>query len=135
MTLKEKIDKKQATIGLIGLGYVGLPLSIRFAEEGFKVFGFDVDDNKIQNLNKSNSYINHIDKETIKRLISNDFIATSNFEMIKNVDVIIICVPTPLGQHNEPDLSFVSQTLLSIKDYLSKDSLLVLESTTLPWYH
>ena len=68
-------------------------------------------------------------------MISNDFIATSNFEMIKNVDVIIICVPTPLGQHNEPDLSFVSQTLLSIKDYLSKDSLLVLESTTLPWYH
>lgn len=132
MTLKEKINKKQATIGLIGLGYVGLPLSIRFAEEGYKVFGFDVDDDKIQNLSESKSYINHIDNETIKKLISNDFIATSNFEMIKNVDVIIICVPTPLGQHNEPDLSFVSQTLLSIKDYLLNDSLLVLESTTYP---
>tara|TARA_Y100001936_G_C16085047_1_gene681026 strand:- start:526 stop:1821 length:1296 start_codon:yes stop_codon:yes gene_type:complete len=132
MTLKEKIIKKQATIGLIGLGYVGLPLSIRFTEEGYKVFGFDVDSDKIQNLNESKSYINHIDKETIKKLISNEFIATSNFEKIKNVDVIIICVPTPLGQHNEPDLSYVSQTLLSIKDYLSEDCLLILESTTYP---
>ena len=132
MTIKQKIIKKNAKIGLIGLGYVGLPLSIRFSEEGFKVVGFDVDQQKVNYLNQGNSYINHISESKIKKLVQNNFFATTDFNNIEEVDIIIICVPTPLGQHNEPDLSYVSETLQSIKQYLSKDSLLILESTTYP---
>ena len=132
MTIKQKIIKKNAKIGLIGLGYVGLPLSIRFSEEGFKVVGFDVDQQKVNYLNQGNSYINHISESKIKKLVQNNFFATTDFNNIEAVDIIIICVPTPLGKHNEPDLSYVSETLQSIKQYLSKDSLLILESTTYP---
>ena len=105
------IKSKQAIIGVIGLGYVGLPLLIRFAEEGFRIIGFDIDKNKVKKLNKGKSYIKHIDSEFIKKYVSsNSFSATNDFSRLKEVDVIIICVPTPIGKHYEPDLSFVLNT-------------------------
>ena len=130
--LKKKIINHEASVGIIGLGYVGLPLVLRFAEKKFNVIGFDVDKKKIKLLNKSKSYIKHIDPIKIDSAIKNNFFATSDFSNIKNVNVIIICVPTPLGAHNEPDLSFIYKTMESIAPHLEDGQLLVLESTTYP---
>jgi len=130
--LKSKIQNRDACIAIIGLGYVGLPLAIRFSQEGFAVTGFDIDEEKIQKLKASKTYIKHIDAEKIKTIIRNGFKATSDFSEIADVDVIIICVPTPLGIHNEPDLSFIDNTLESIKPYIKEGQLLILESTTYP---
>ncbi len=127
------IKSKQAIIGVIGLGYVGLPLLIRFAEEGFRIIGFDIDKNKVKKLNKGKSYIKHIDSEFIKKYVSsNSFSATNDFSRLKEVDVIIICVPTPIGKHYEPDLSFVLNTTKIISQHLRKGQLVILESTTYP---
>jgi len=130
--LHMRVKKHKSTIGIIGLGYVGLPLSIRFSEEGFKVVGFDIDKEKVDLLNSSKSYIKHINSDDIAAMSANGFMATSDFSQIATVDVIIICVPTPLGVHNEPDLSFIHGTLENIKPYLKENQLLVLESTTYP---
>jgi UDP-N-acetyl-D-glucosamine dehydrogenase len=131
-SLKHKIQNYQATIGVIGLGYVGLPLVIRFAEEGFKVIGFDIDEAKINLLTGGKSYIKQIQDETISKIMDQKFVATTDFAKITDVDAIIICVPTPLGVHNEPDLSYIKSTLYSVKNYLRKEQLLILESTTYP---
>ena len=117
---------------MIGLGYVGLPLAIRFSEEGFKVIGFDIDKEKVELLNKGKSYIKHIKEDNIAAMSNNGFTATTEFDEITNEDVIIICVPTPLGVHNEPDLSYIHGTLDNIKPHLKEDQLLILESTTYP---
>ena len=114
--LLSKINNQNCKIGIIGLGYVGLPLAIRFAEKGFKTIGFDVDKNKINMLNKGKSYINHIHPEKIIDLQDNRFLPTSDFKKISNTEIIIICVPTPLGVHNEPDLSYIKKTLNVIND-------------------
>lgn len=127
-----KIKNKKAHIGIIGLGYVGLPLAIRFTEEKYKTVGFDIDSKKINSLDKGRSYIQHIKNEKIKELSKSSFSATSNFKKISKVDVIIICVPTPLGIHNEPDLSYITGTIDAIKNFLKPNQLLVLESTTYP---
>ena len=132
MKLNKKIKDRTAKIGVIGLGYVGLPLIIRFSEEGYKTVGFDVDEQKVKDLNSGKSYIKHISAEKISNIIDVGFLATSNFANITDVDAILICVPTPLGEHNEPDLSFIKSTLNSIKPYLRQNHLLVLESTTYP---
>ena len=130
--LKSQIINRQSTIGIIGLGYVGLPLAIRFSEEGFRVIGFDVDGKKVQMLNSGQSYIKHIDAELIDTAVRNGFNATSDFSHIPSTAAILICVPTPLGVHNEPDLSYIHSTLQSIKPYLKENQLLILESTTYP---
>ncbi len=130
--LISKIKNKKSVIGVIGLGYVGLPLAIRFSVEGFKVVGFDVDKEKVKMLNGGESYIKHIKRDDIASMANEGFTATVKFDEISNVDVIIICVPTPLGVHNEPDLSYITETLNSIKPYLKEDQLLILESTTYP---
>jgi len=130
--LKHKIQNHQSTIAIIGLGYVGLPLAIRFSEEGFKTIGFDIDHEKVSMLNDGRSYIKHIKEADISKMANNGFIATTDFSEISKVDAIIICVPTPLGVHNEPDLSFIHGTLESIKPYLRENQLLILESTTYP---
>jgi len=130
--LISSIQNRESKIGVIGLGYVGLPLSIRFSEESFKTIGFDVDSEKIRLLNKGRSYIKHILEEDISEMLENGFTATEDFNQISNVDVIIICVPTPLGVHNEPDLSYIHGTLESIKPHLRENQLLILESTTYP---
>ena len=103
--LTSQIINRKSTIGIIGLGYVGLPLAIRFLEEGFRVIGFDVDGKKVQMLNSGESYIKHIGAELIDTAVKNGFKATSDFSHIPRVAAILICVPTPLGVHNEPDLS------------------------------
>jgi UDP-N-acetyl-D-glucosamine dehydrogenase len=126
------INEKDALIGIIGLGYVGLPLLIRFSEMGFKSIGFDIDKNKVKKLNAGDSYIKHISNEKIKRAIKLGFKASFDFSYISKIDVIIICVPTPLGPHNEPDLSYIKTTLNLIQPNLKKGQLLILESTTYP---
>tara|TARA_Y100000741_G_scaffold81688_1_gene59838 strand:- start:78 stop:1418 length:1341 start_codon:yes stop_codon:yes gene_type:complete len=134
--IKKPINSKtlnnDISVGVIGLGYVGLPLVLRFSEEEFQVTGFDIDVDKIKSLNNGKSYIKHFDNSKIEKALLNGFNATSNFEKIRKVDVIIICVPTPLGIHNEPDLSYVHSTLDLLKDNLGYNQLLILESTTYP---
>ena len=130
--IKLSIVNRNATIGIIGLGYVGLPLAIRFVEVGFKVIGFDIDDSKVKMLNNGKSYIKHISEDAICKMSDQGFMATIDFATIKDVDAILICVPTPLGIHNEPDLSYVKSTLDLVKDHLREEQLLILESTTYP---
>jgi UDP-N-acetyl-D-glucosamine dehydrogenase len=133
MTLLEKITKRNAKIGVIGLGYVGLPLVIQFVKAGYAVIGFDLDEEKIKFLQKGKTYIKHIPSEEINLLKKNDnFTGTTDFSMLKKADCIIICVPTPLGKHHEPDLSYVLNTTRTIAKHLRKGQLIVLESTTYP---
>ena len=133
MTLLDKINKRSATVGVIGLGYVGLPLVIQFVKAGYKAIGFDLDDKKIKLLQRGKTYIKHIPDEEVKLLRRNvNFSGTSDFSLLKKADCIIICVPTPLGKHHEPDLSYVLNTTKMIAKYLRKGQLVVLESTTYP---
>ena len=130
--LISRIENRESIIGIIGLGYVGLPLLIRFSEDGFKTVGFDVDAKKVSMLNKGESYIKHIQPEKISLALEKGFRATTAFSEIVNVDVILICVPTPLAEGNEPDLSYIQSTLETIKFYIRENQLLILESTTYP---
>ncbi len=131
--LLKKIKEKKASVGIIGLGYVGLPLAKEFHRAGFSVTGFDIDPKKVEMLDIGKSYIKHISSESIKNLKADGrFNATIDFSKLKNMDCIIICVPTPLTRHREPDLSFVFNTTKAIAKNLRKDQLIVLESTTYP---
>jgi len=131
--LKNKIEKKKAVVGVIGLGYVGLPLVRLFLKSGFKVYGFDIDNNKIKKLKRGISYIKHIDFKFFKeRFLDGKFFPTTDFKESKNVDIIIICVPTPLDKNKKPDLRYVDSTIKNIKKHLKKGSLVILESTTYP---
>lgn len=125
------IKNKKINVGVIGLGYVGLPLAILFAKKGFKVFGFDINIDKIKILNSRKSYIERIPASDVCSLLKKG-VLTSNFENIINCDVVIICVPTPLKNKNLPDLSFVKNTFISIVKYLRKNQILILESTSFP---
>ncbi|MEW6417640.1 MAG: nucleotide sugar dehydrogenase [Nitrospirota bacterium] len=131
--LLKKIKERKASIGIIGLGYVGLPLVKEFHRGGFLVTGFDIDLQKVDMLNSAKSYISYIPSEYIKNLIADRrFKATTDFTKLKDMDCIIICVPTPLNKHREPDLSFVFNTARSIAEHLRQGQLIVLESTTYP---
>jgi len=124
---------REAKVGIIGLGYVGLPLAMAALKGGFKVVGFDVDASKIDTLNAGRSYLKHISDESITEAHSRgQFSVTTDFSMLAEVDAILICVPTPLAPGNEPDLSFVISTTESITRYLRAGQLVVLESTTYP---
>lgn len=123
---------QNSTVGVIGLGYVGLPLVIRLCEMDFDVIGFDIDDEKVKALSAGNSYIDHIPDSAIAGANRAGFSAYSSFEAIADADVIVICVPTPLGLHREPNLSFIIATMDSICPFLRKGQLLSLESTTYP---
>jgi len=127
-----RIQCKKACVGVIGLGYVGLPLSLRFAQKGFNTVGFDLSETKTNMINDGKSYIKHIDSEQITKEINNNFIATVDFRQINKMDIIIICVPTPLDEKNNPDLSYIKKTLSLIRQYLKQNQLIVLESTTYP---
>ncbi|MFA4918158.1 MAG: NAD(P)-binding domain-containing protein, partial [Thermodesulfovibrionales bacterium] len=121
MMLTQKIKDRKARIGVIGLGYVGLPLVIRFCEERFRVIGFDIDPVKVKKLNLGESYIKHIQPERLKEIINKKaFEATSDYRRLKDVDCIIICVPTPLKKNKDPDLSYVKMTSDEIARHLRK---------------
>jgi len=131
--LLEKIENKSAVIGIIGLGYVGLPLGLEFVSKGFNVIGFDVDEKKIPLLKAGKTYIKHIEEARIKNAVDSGlFDATSDFSKLPNCDAIIICVPTPLDEHREPDMRFIVETAKTIQKYLRKGQLVTLESTTYP---
>jgi UDP-N-acetyl-D-glucosamine dehydrogenase len=131
--LKKKINDRTAGIGVCGLGYVGLPLVGAFRRAGFKVWGFDIDEKKIEALNEGRSYIKHIDFGTLKRSVDEGgFIPTTDFARIGEPDVILIAVPTPLTKTREPDLGPVENTTQQISRGLRKDQLIILESTTYP---
>jgi len=132
MNLLSKIENKDAIIAIVGLGYVGIPLALIYVEAGFKVFGIDIDTEKVDLLNNGLSYIEHIKSNRIKSAISSGFKATSDFAEIKNVDAVIICVPTPLNTYREPDLSFVLNTTRALVPFLKNDTIISLESTTYP---
>jgi len=131
--LSELIRTKQATIGVIGLGYVGLPLVHAFTASGFRCVGFDVDQSKVDKLKAGESYIKHIDSVAISRLIREDkFDPTADLSRLSEVDCIIICVPTPLNESRDPDLSYIEGTARAIARALRPAQLIVLESTTHP---
>lgn len=133
MEIIEKVKKRTAGIGIIGLGYVGLPLVKVFIRAGFNVTGFDIDPKKVALLNEGKTYIKHIPSDTISFIKETKrFIPTTDFSRLKRMDCIIICVPTPLNQYREPDLSFVFGTARTIAKYLRRNQLVVLESTTYP---
>jgi UDP-N-acetyl-D-glucosamine dehydrogenase len=131
--LNAKIEIKQARVGVIGLGYVGLPLALLFEESGFPVTGFDVDAEKVARLSRGESYIKHIGAEAVATAFSRGRIeATTDFDRLTDCDAILICVPTPLGQHREPDLAYIRITAEEIAKRLRPGQLIVLESTTYP---
>jgi UDP-N-acetyl-D-glucosamine dehydrogenase len=133
MDLLTKIENQSAVIGVVGLGYVGLPLLMEFVEEGFQTIGFDIDEKKVNSLNSGKSYIKHIDSKRVQKVrASNLFEASVDFSRIKEVDCILICVPTPLTKHREPDVSYIADTSETIAKYLKKGQLVVLESSTYP---
>jgi UDP-N-acetyl-D-glucosamine dehydrogenase len=129
---KNKIKQHQARVGIIGLGYVGLPLALLFTEQEFPVTGFDIDQRKVGTLAKGESYIYRISAQEILEAKSKGFSATSDYAHIEEMDAIIICVPTPLNQYHEPDLSYITNTTHAIAPHLQPGQLVVLESTTYP---
>ncbi len=133
MSLSHKIKTKKAKVGVIGLGYVGLPNALEIAKAGFSVFGIDIRKEKIRKLNKGISYINFVKNSEIKNVLkSGHFKAFNNFEPLKFTDVVIICVPTPLDKNKVPNISFIKNSAIEIKKRIHKDELILLESTTYP---
>ena len=131
--LLEKIEKKEIVVGVVGLGYVGLPLAVEKANAGFKTIGFDVQEEKVEMVNKGVNYIGDVVDSELKKLVDNKMLeATTDFSKIKDVDFVAICVPTPLDVHQQPDISYVESSAISISKYLRKDTMVVLESTTYP---
>jgi UDP-N-acetyl-D-glucosamine dehydrogenase len=128
----DRIHNRTASVGIIGLGYVGLPLTLLFCDAGFPVTGFDIDDRKVRELEADRSYIQRIPGTEIQRARERGFRATSDFSRLSSQDVIIICVPTPLTDHRDPDLSFISNTAQNIAPWLVEGQTVILESTTYP---
>ena len=131
-TVIKKIKNKSAVIGVVGLGYVGIPLALRFIEEGFKVVGIEIDSAKVSDLNRGLSYIEHIPSEKIKSAVDTGFLATIDFSEAKGCDALILCVPTPLNKHREPDISYITNTMESLQSFLTPGQVVSLESTTYP---
>jgi UDP-N-acetyl-D-glucosamine dehydrogenase len=130
--LKSKIQQRQARVGIIGLGYVGLPLALLYSEQKFPVTGFDIDSRKVDTLSKGGSYIYRIAAEEIQAAKAQGFSATADYSRISEMDAIIICVPTPLNEYHEPDMSYITGTTHSIAPHLRAGQIVILESTTYP---
>jgi UDP-N-acetyl-D-glucosamine dehydrogenase len=130
--IKHKIETREARVGIVGMGYVGLPLALLFSEERFSVTGFDIDSSKVATLNRGGSYIVRISGAEIQSAQKNGFTATAEYSLIAQMDVVIICVPTPLDEYHEPDLSYVTGTVKAIAPHLKQGQLVILESTTYP---
>jgi UDP-N-acetyl-D-glucosamine dehydrogenase len=132
LQLVRRLQDREATIAVVGLGYVGLPLLLRFAEVGYRVLGIDIDADKIAALRAGTSYIEHIPDLSLLRDSARGFAATTDFAAVADADAIIICVPTPLGRHHEPDLSYVTGTMDALAPHLRRGQIVSLESTTYP---
>ncbi|MGD9568069.1 MAG: nucleotide sugar dehydrogenase [Sedimentibacter sp.] len=131
--LLNKINNKKIVVGVIGLGYVGLPLAVEKAKAGYKTIGFDVQSQKVDMVNKGHNYIGDVVDSDLSQLVEKGLLsATSDFSFIKDVDFIAICVPTPLDAYQQPDISYVKNSTISISEYLKKGTIVVLESTTYP---
>lgn len=131
--LLEKIKEKSVMVGVVGLGYVGLPLAVEKAKAGFKTIGFDVQKEKVSKVNEGQNYIGDVVDNDLKELVKSGMLrATEDFSFIKEVDFIAICVPTPLDKHQQPDISYVKSSTEAISKYLKKSTMVVLESTTYP---
>lgn len=129
----KKISERNLTVGVVGLGYVGLPLAVEKAKAGFKTIGFDVQKEKVDLVNKGQNYIGDVVDSDLKKLVeAGAFSATTDFSFVKDVDFIAICVPTPLDRHQQPDISYVRDSAKEISKYLKKETMVVLESTTYP---
>ena len=131
--IKEKLLNKTATLGVLGLGYVGLPLAVEKAKAGFKTIGFDVQDSKVDMVNAGKNYIGDVINEDLEEIVKSGLLsATTDFAQVASADCVCICVPTPLDQYQQPDISYVKASAESIVPYMHKDMLIVLESTTYP---
>lgn len=131
--LVKKIENKEITVGVVGLGYVGLPLAVEKAKAGFKTIGFDVQQSKVDLVNEGHNYIGDVVDSDLKQLVNDGMLkATTDFTFIKDVDFIAICVPTPLDEHQQPDISYVENSSKAVAKYLTKETMVVLESTTYP---
>ena len=131
--LLRKINEKEIRVGVVGLGYVGLPLAVEKAKAGFKTIGFDVQKEKVELVNAGHNYIGDVIDDDLKELVEQDMLsATEDFTFIKDVDFIAICVPTPLDRHQQPDISYVKNSTIEIAKHLTKNTMVVLESTTYP---
>ena len=131
--LLDKIRNKEITVGVVGLGYVGLPLAVEKAKAGFKTIGFDVQKEKVDLVNKGHNYIGDVVDDDLKEIVSNGMLkATTDFSFVSEVDFIAICVPTPLDKHQQPDISYVKSSAEEIARYITKGTMVVLESTTYP---
>ncbi|MBC2726069.1 nucleotide sugar dehydrogenase [Desulfosporosinus sp.] len=132
-TLLNKIENKQITVGVVGLGYVGLPLAVEKAKAGFKTIGFDVQPQKVDMVNSGINYIGDVVDRDLKELVEKGMLsATTDFSFVKDVDFIAICVPTPLDSHQQPDISYVKASSVEVAKYLKREAMVVLESTTYP---
>ncbi|MGB9664231.1 MAG: nucleotide sugar dehydrogenase, partial [Ignavibacteria bacterium] len=131
--LEQKLKSKKAIIGVVGLGYVGLPLAVEFALKGFKTIGIDLSKWKVEKLNKGENYIQDVDDKDVKKVIERGLlVAYDNYSLIPEIDVIYICVPTPFTENKDPDISFIEQAAIEIAKGLRKDHLVILKSTTFP---
>ena len=133
MNFKTKIENREAQIGVIGLGYVGLPLAMEFVRAGFHVTGIDVDQEKVKKLNRGENYIQDVEDVSVANAVAiNQLSATSDFSVIQNLDAISICVPTPLNKQKNPDISHINSVMKNMKDFIHHNMLIVLESTSYP---
>ena len=126
------IKNKKAKIGIFGLGYIGLPRAIQFLNAGFEVIGFDKDKSKIKKLKKGNSYLSNVSLKSINKRYKKNFFCTSEFRYVSKIDILILCLPTPLKENLSPDLSYIKNSLKRIFPYLKKNQAISLESTTYP---
>ena len=133
MSLIDKINNRSAKVGVIGLGYVGLPLAIEFVNAGYEVVGIDTDEDKVTSLNLGINYIKDVDDDLLKNSVENKRLtATTDFSTVNNLDTISICVPTPLNKEKNPDISYIVSVMEEVKNYLHEGMLIILESTTYP---
>ena len=127
--LQSKIENKTATIAIVGMGYVGLPLAVAVFDAGFPVIGFDVDEKKIEHLNNGTPYLEHLGSNFAQDFVDSErFVGTTDAAYLVNADIISLCVPTPLGSHNEPDLTYVLDSTRDVAKILRRGQLVVLES-------
>ena len=131
--LLKKIEQREIVVGVVGLGYVGLPLAVEKAKAGFKTIGFDVQDSKVEMVNAGHNYIGDVVDQDLADIVKNGMLsATNDFSFIRDVDFVAICVPTPLDIYQQPDISYVKASTEAIALYMTKGTMVVLESTTYP---